>query len=75
MVQKTPFEIEIDNLVELVVKFGLPEIAWKHEIQLTKQGKVDRRTKVGRALAPRLEELDSKMQMINPEINNPQQVK
>ena len=39
---------------------GLPEVAWKYEIPLTKFGKVDRRFKIGRALAPRLEELDTK---------------
>jgi hypothetical protein len=40
------------------LKNGLPEVAWKFEIPLTKVGKVDRRFKIGRALAPRLEELE-----------------
>jgi hypothetical protein len=49
------FDRKINHLVELVQERGLKSVAEEFNIMLTKCGKCDRRTKIGRALFARLE--------------------
>ena len=54
----TQFESEIEEILDEILREDLPSVAKRRGILLTKTGKVDKRTCIGRVLFSRLEEIE-----------------
>lgn len=53
--EETPFEKEVAVIYERMLKEGVVPVAKELGIKVTKEGKLDRRTKYGRVLQPMLD--------------------
>lgn len=53
----TEFELKIKKYYDEILADGLPDVAKRYSLKVTKKGKLDRRTKIGRVLQPMLDDL------------------
>ena len=56
--KETQFESEIEQYLSEIQADGLPTVAARHNIKLTVKGKIDKRTRIGRVLFGKVEEME-----------------
>ena len=54
----SPFQIEVNEIFERMKKEGVEKVAREKGFKMTKEGRLDKRTKYGRVLQPMLDDLN-----------------